>query len=112
MIDKDKRRFINSSWDQRCAYCGAEATSLDHIIPKNKGGTNSVSNLVPSCSRCNNSKANLDLVQWYLSQHSFDRSRLERIITWILVQKWSQKAKQNLYYPYPANTNFLDGCDW
>ncbi len=43
----------------RCAYCGAVARhlTLDHIIPKSRGGDSSFENCVASCRACNNSKA-------------------------------------------------------
>lgn len=44
----------------RCAYCGTKLTkknrSLDHKIPLLRGGTNDITNLVPSCLRCNQRK--------------------------------------------------------
>ena len=40
----------------RCAYCGNEATEADHVIPKVKGGTDTMDNLVSACRRCNGSK--------------------------------------------------------
>lgn len=44
----------------RCQYCGATAESLtiDHIIPKSRGGDDSWENLVTACIRCNNKKGN------------------------------------------------------
>lgn len=39
-----------------CAYCGQEATEVDHIIPVKHGGTNDESNLTAACVRCNRSK--------------------------------------------------------
>lgn len=41
-----------------CHYCRAEATTVDHVIPRSKGGTNEQSNLVAACVRCNASKGN------------------------------------------------------
>ena len=40
----------------RCHYCGTLATTVDHVIPKSRGGTDALSNLVPACARCNYSK--------------------------------------------------------
>ncbi|MEE8432710.1 MAG: HNH endonuclease [Candidatus Desulfatibia sp.] len=42
----------------KCAYCGAERQRLtiDHIIPKSKGGKANFENCVSSCKPCNNKK--------------------------------------------------------
>jgi 5-methylcytosine-specific restriction endonuclease McrA len=46
----------------RCAYCGKwmpiGTSTLDHIIPKSKNGTNSLDNLVVCCRDCNLEKDN------------------------------------------------------
>ena len=40
-----------------CQYCGDKAESVDHIIPKSKGGEHIWSNVVACCKRCNLIKA-------------------------------------------------------
>ena len=40
----------------QCHYCGAEATEVDHVIPRAHGGTEEAENLVAACQRCNRSK--------------------------------------------------------
>lgn len=55
------RSFIFSRSNGKCVYCGAKATEIDHIIPRAKGGTNSIYNLVASCRSCNEKKSNLTL---------------------------------------------------
>lgn len=55
------RKYIFSKTKGRCSYCGAEATEIDHIVPKSKGGTNSSYNLTPACRACNQIKSNLSL---------------------------------------------------
>ena len=44
----------------RCAYCGTNKTKLtiDHIIPKSRGGKDSFENCVAACRECNNRKGN------------------------------------------------------
>ena len=40
-----------------CAYCGRRAETIDHVIPRSRGGSHSWENCVASCMRCNHSKA-------------------------------------------------------
>ncbi|MDR1768254.1 MAG: HNH endonuclease [Propionibacteriaceae bacterium] len=42
---------------RRCAYCGAEASTIDHVVPRSKGGKTSWTNCVAACWPCNNRKA-------------------------------------------------------
>ena len=39
-----------------CRYCGAPATSLDHVHPRSRGGESTWDNLVASCVVCNQRK--------------------------------------------------------
>jgi 5-methylcytosine-specific restriction endonuclease McrA len=41
----------------RCVYCGAAATSLDHVVPRSRGGPHTWDNVVSACGRCNHVKA-------------------------------------------------------
>lgn len=50
-----------------CVYCGdadKKQLTLDHVIPKSKGGPNSWNNLVTACKRCNNEKSDLSLEEY------------------------------------------------
>ena len=43
----------------RCQYCGsAHAVTIDHVLPKSRGGRDSWENLVAACIPCNNRKGN------------------------------------------------------
>lgn len=52
----------------RCIYCGQElrpaTATLDHAIPRTKGGLDSPWNLWLSCSKCNTCKGDRSLLQW------------------------------------------------
>jgi 5-methylcytosine-specific restriction endonuclease McrA len=41
----------------RCVYCDATATSLDHVVPRSRGGQHVWENVVSACGRCNHVKA-------------------------------------------------------
>ncbi len=40
----------------RCAYCGGKATTIDHVLPRSRGGDWSWLNCVAACRACNNHK--------------------------------------------------------
>ena len=54
------RQSIFESWEWKCAYCDKDldekSATIDHILPKFKGGHNVKSNMICSCSKCNRSK--------------------------------------------------------
>lgn len=54
----------------RCVYCQAAATSLDHVIPRSRGGPHSWDNVVSACSRCNHVKADRGIAElgWRLGR--------------------------------------------
>ena len=43
----------------RCQYCSSrDDLTVDHILPKSRGGRDTWENLVAACTRCNNRKGN------------------------------------------------------
>ena len=42
--------------DYTCHYCGTVADSVDHVLPKVRGGSDDEANLVAACIRCNSAK--------------------------------------------------------
>jgi len=39
-----------------CGYCGGHASTIDHVLPRSRGGANEWTNTVAACGRCNNRK--------------------------------------------------------
>ena len=82
------RQSIFESWEWKCAYCDKEldtkSATIDHIVPKYKGGHNVKSNMICSCSKCNRSKGSVLLEDWYNSSNSYySEERLGKIKHWI-----------------------------
>ena len=50
------RRGVLRRDGHRCAYCGKSAATIDHVLPRSRGGADSWENLVACCLRCNNIK--------------------------------------------------------
>ncbi len=57
------RRAVFARDGGRCVYCGAPATSLDHVVPKSRGGPHSWDNVVSACARCNHIKADRGIAE-------------------------------------------------
>jgi 5-methylcytosine-specific restriction endonuclease McrA len=54
---RPSRAMIYKRDRNTCQYCGATSKlTLDHVIPKSKGGDDSWENLVVACSSCNTKK--------------------------------------------------------
>jgi len=83
LAKKRFRQSIYDAWDNCCGYCGAEATSLDHIIPRFKSGSSNRNNLLPCCRRCNESKASRKMEEWYVKQDFFAQAKMDNIHTWM-----------------------------
>lgn len=57
---------------QVCCYCGAnDNLSIDHLIPKAKGGNDDAENMIWACRSCNSSKGAKDMLDWYLTKEEF-----------------------------------------
>lgn len=75
---------VYQHFDFECAYCGAEAESIDHIIPRHKGGDNSPNNLVAACIDCNHHKGTEFIETWYTEATNTDWTeyRCQKIKAW------------------------------
>jgi len=83
---ESKRRFrarIYRLWGGKCAYCGEPARSLDHVLPRHRGGLTITENLVPACLSCNGHKGSQDFAIWYRKQEFYDVEREALIWLWI-----------------------------
>jgi 5-methylcytosine-specific restriction endonuclease McrA len=71
----------------RCQYCGEKKPgselTLDHILPRSRGGDNSPVNVVTACVACNNRKGNRTPAEArmpLLTSQSALRVKLERVV--------------------------------
>ena len=62
------REYLLDKYGHQCQYChGASEDSIlewEHIIPKSRGGSDSVKNAVLSCSCCNREKGKMTADEW------------------------------------------------
>ena len=60
--------FARDSWT--CQYCGARSNlTVDHVIPRSKGGESSWENIVASCAPCNRRKGDMTPIQANMHPH-------------------------------------------
>lgn len=60
--------------ERTCIYCGAAGDlTMDHIIPQCKGGPDIPANIVPACKKCNSSKMDRDIFEWYFIERKAQR---------------------------------------
>ena len=62
------RRGVLRRDGHKCAYCGRNANTIDHVQPKSRGGKDTWENLVACCLKCNNAKGDKTLseIGWQL----------------------------------------------
>lgn len=67
--DDERLKMIQ---DRVCSYCGSsQHLTVDHLIPRIKGGVDRGENLVLACLSCNSSKNAMDLLDWYSKKEVF-----------------------------------------
>ncbi len=50
------RRSLFARDGHRCQYCGRAAESIDHVVPRSRGGQHVWENVVAACRTCNSRK--------------------------------------------------------
>ena len=77
------RRAVFARDGARCQYCGATAESIDHVVPRSRGGQHVWDNVVAACRPCNARKRDrlLSETTMALRRHP----RVPRELTWVTV---------------------------
>lgn len=79
MADRNGEIRVQMRSEPVCVYCGGEADSNDHVIPRNYDGPAGMHNVVRSCKSCNSSKSDNDLVDWWINILGNEEKTLPRI---------------------------------
>jgi len=83
-----------------CAYCNKPTgmdTELEHVIPRSKGGSHCLANIIPACRSCNRSKYNYEMESWYKKQIFYKKERLDKIKN--LLKQTPYPVKQQSLFP-------------
>ncbi len=77
------RRAVFHRDRSTCQYCGSTADSIDHVVPRSRGGLHVWENVVAACRRCNAAKADRLLDE--ISMKLQSRPTPPRELSWIMV---------------------------
>lgn len=94
------RRGVFLRDDGRCQYCGARAESIDHVIPRSRGGSHTWENVVAACSRCNTHKRDRSVEDAGMTLHR--RPEAPRQLSWVAVAVGEVPAAWRTYLDEPA----------
>lgn len=59
--NKEFRQFILTRDNYTCRFCGKYGDTIDHELPRSKGGHTTPANCVAACYECNQRKASRDV---------------------------------------------------
>jgi 5-methylcytosine-specific restriction endonuclease McrA len=91
--------FARDGWT--CQYCGARSNlTVDHVIPRSKGGSSSWENIVASCAPCNRRKG--DRLPRQANMHPRTTPRPPRAEIFITVASPTIPATWRAYLPAAA----------
>lgn len=80
-VSKPSRSMIYKRDDNTCQYCGSiKKLTIDHVIPKSRGGEDTWENMVVACSTCNTKKGNSLLEHTSMKLLKVPRSPTNKIV--------------------------------
>lgn len=94
------RRGVLRRDSSRCAYCRRSASTVDHILPRSRGGPDTWENLVACCVRCNNTKG--DRTPEEMGWPLYVVPRVPRGQTWVLKGREQRHPQWEDYLPAAA----------
>ena len=81
MSQKPTRSMIYERDEHTCQYCGSKKhLSIDHVIPRCRGGEDTWENLVVACSSCNVKKGSTPLEQTGMKLMKTPRPMQDKVI--------------------------------
>ena len=118
------RQSLHTYTGKSCIYCGKPSESIDHVLPRSRGGLSITENCVPACLSCNGHKSDADAFDWYRRQRFYDPRRAMAIRAWMdgdlrLALRLLQWAQPDLQQTTADSTdadqhltNQQDDSDW
>jgi len=113
-----RQRLFDNQFGQ-CIYCNDDMilkfsrelrrhpkrATIEHVIPSSEGGSNSMDNMVCSCSSCNSRRGSIEHNKFMFLRQFDNWMELAKIEQWKLKNIYSKKTKLR---NHPINERILD----
>lgn len=94
MQSKPSRSMIYKRDNHKCQYCGSTKNlTIDHIVPRSRGGENTWENMTVACISCNTKKSNKLLEETNLVLQTIPQKPLNNVLFSLDrsdVEEWKQ----------------------
>lgn len=84
---------ILQDYKDKCAYCKAEAETIDHPFPIKDGSPNVPANILPVCKSCKNKKKNNDII-WLFTEKHISNNLYVAVIERMLSKRGSELVRE------------------
>jgi 5-methylcytosine-specific restriction endonuclease McrA len=90
--------------DGRCWYCGKlfeDDHTIDHVLPRSRGGKEDIENLVPCCKPCNSAKRDKTIIEFrrmYQKQRGMVFNKLQE--EWLIRNGIEIPEPEKIYFYY------------
>ena len=96
----------------KCYYCGSKPETLDHFIPRSRGGRGlGKENLVPACRTCNEEKRDMlpeEFRVYRAVRHMLATQGCEPVVNMLsLIPAYTFYGEQNDLDVYPLGTDHI-----
>jgi len=82
-----ERTMLSEAQNHRCCWCGIRMTevrdkhnssTIEHVVPKSRGGPNHIDNYAVACAQCNNKRGDQE-VEVFLAKIEMDQEWQRRL---------------------------------
>ena len=110
----EEKHIIGRKSDNRCCHCGKTVFinyegTIDHFIPLDKGGSNSMYNLIMLCKTCNEEKDNKIMSMQYIPylKDKYKKELSAYVNSYITVMDYMQRNRLLAFDEYTINCEAL-----